>query len=233
MSLFEQCCTDIQAEYQRLGHSIGWRFLSGPKANLAGPSDLAFISLNPGGRDDPPWHPHGSQEKGSAYLVESWDGMPPGQSNLQIQVKAMFQGLATRRSVANYQELMNNTLMGYFIPFRSPNLASLNRKSESIAFGRRLWSGIFDHIAPRLIITIDNQTYKQISCIVRDHRPGSQEEAYRLPTGWGDYMADVSYFRCGNDRITIARLPHLSRFGIFTSQKCRNAVPALMDAIAS
>ena len=233
MPVFEQCCADIQAEYQRLGHAIGWRFLSGPRANLERKTEVAFISLNPGGRDDPPGHPHESQERGSAYLVESWDGMPPGQSNLQVQVKAMFRELATRKGAANYQDLMNNTLMGYFIPFRSPNFESLNRRPESIAFGQRLWSGIFDHIAPKLIITIDNQTFKHVSGIIRDGRPGWGEETNRVPTGWGGYMADITRFKGERGGITIARLPHLSRFGIFTSQKCRAAVPALMDAITA
>lgn len=231
MTFFDNRCAEIEAEYGRLGHKIGWRFLSGPKANLNRTTQVAFITLNPGGRNDPPDHPHESQERGSAYLIESWDGRPAGQSNLQIQVGAMFKLLADRLNVGDYKTLMNETLMGYFIPFRSPNYASLTYKPESVVFAEQLWSGVFDQIAPKTVITMDTLTFKHVRKIVADRHPDKTERHIQVPTGWGNYQADIVQFGLPDDGLTLVRVPHLSRFGIFTSAKCRAEVVRLMTNI--
>lgn len=233
MTLFDNCCADIESAYRRLGHRLGWRFLSGPKATLSPASRITFISLNPGGDYDSPDHPRASQEKGSAFLVESWDGKPAGQSKLQVQVGALFGHLAARVAGGDRKALMNATLMGHFIPFRSPSFDLLDNKAESLAFGEQLWAGVFEHIAPQIVITMDAHTFKRVRSIIKNRRPSDPERHVQLPTGWGNYMADVVHFGDPGSRVTLARLPHLSRFTIFTSAKCKAAVPRLMDEIAS
>jgi hypothetical protein len=230
-TLFDTCCTDIEAAYGRLGHRLGWRFLSGPKANLNPSTKIAFISLNPGGNYDSPDHPHESQERGSAFLVESWEGRPAGQSKLQIQVGAMFKLLANRMEDIYYKALMNSTLMGHFIPFRSPDFARLENPAESLVFAEHLWTRIFQHIAPQTVITMDAHTFKRVRKIIKDHRPDESERHIQLPTGWGNYTADIVRYGTPENGVTLARLPHLSRFTIFTSEKCAGAVPLLIDAI--
>ena len=232
MTLFDNCCADIESEYRRLGHRLGWRFLSGPKATLSPASRIAFITLNPGGDYDSPDHPHESQEAGSAYLVESWGDRPAGQSKLQIQVGALFGHLAARVGDGNRKALMNASLVGYFIPFRSPSYDTLVNKADSLNFGERLWARIFEHIEPQIVITMDTNSFKRVRGIIKNRRPGDPERHVQLPTGWGNYMADVIHFGGSGNRVTLARLPHLSRFTIFTSSKCRAAVPRLMDEIA-
>jgi hypothetical protein len=229
MSLFDTCCADIENEYTRLGHTIGWRFLSGPKVTLTPSAEIAFITLNPGGNDDPPSHPHASQEAGSAYRVESWNGMPPGQSQLQLQVGEMFKLLAERMGSFEHLELMDDTLTGHFIPFRSPSFKMLHSKNDSTTFAVRLWGRIFDHIAPRIVITMDQLTFKHIREIIRVRNPNHAEQHMQLPTGWGSYQADIVRFSLDGSVRTLVRIPHLSRFGIFTSNKCKQAVPRLMD----
>lgn len=231
MTLFNNFCSDIDAAYKRLDHQIGWRFLSGPKANLNRATQVAFITLNPGGKEDPPDHPHESQELGSAYLVEKWDGKPPGQSNLQVQVGTMFKLMAERLGISDYRLLMNKTLAGYFIPFRSPNYASLANKAESVDFAKRLWTDIFAHIAPTTIITMDRLTFKHVRKIIRDRYLSKPVRQFQVPTGWGNYQADIVRFGSVDDGLTLVRIPHLSRFGIFTSSKCRSAVALLMDVL--
>lgn len=233
MTLFDNCCADIESAYRRLGHRLGWRFLSGPKATLSPASRIAFISLNPGGDYDSPDHPRESQEKGSAFLVESWDGKPAGQSKLQVQVGALFGHLAARMAGGDRKALMNATLMGHFIPFRSPSFDLLDNKTESLAFGEQLWAGVFEHITPKIVITMDAHTFKRVRSIIKNRRPSDPEQHVQLPTGWGNYMADVVHYGDPGRRVTLARLPHLSRFTIFTSAKCKAAVPRLMDEIAS
>lgn len=233
MSLFNDCCADIESAYHRLGHRLGWRFLSGPKATLSPASRIAFITLNPGGDYDSPDHPRESQEQGSAFIVESWDGKPAGQSKLQVQVGALFGHLAARVGNGDRKALMNTTLTGHFIPFRSPSFDLLGNKSESLAFGEQLWAKIFEHIAPQIVITMDTHSFKRVRGIIKHRRPNNPERHMQLPTGWGNYMADVVHYGDPGRLVTLARLPHLSRFTIFTSAKCRAAVPRLMDEIAS
>jgi hypothetical protein len=232
-NLFERCCADIESEYDRLDHRLGWRFLSGPKSNLKKPTRLALITLNPGGNYDPPDHPHESQEQGSAYLVERWDGAMAGQSKLQRQVGEMFVHLAARMGRPDYKALMHNTLAGYFIPFRSSSFVGLQRRADSIAFGCRLWTEIFNHIAPEIVITIDTHSFKHIGAILRAKKRSATERSIQMPTGWGNYMADIVDFDSPSGNVRLVRLPHLSRFGIFGRPQGREAVSKLMDAIAA
>jgi hypothetical protein len=233
MTLFDSCCADIETNYDQLGHRLGWRFLSCPKVNLNPAASLAFISLNPGGSYDPPDHPHESQENGSAYLVESWEGRLAGQSKLQVQVGTMFKMLADRIGDRDYKALMNRTLMGYFIPFRSPNFDSLENQAASVEFGEHLWTRIFEQIAPKTIITMDTQTFKRVRKVIKGRRPDVSERHTQLPTGWGNYMADIVRYGSTENGVTLARLPHLSRFTIFTSKKCQHDVQQIMDAIVN
>jgi hypothetical protein len=231
MPLFDKCCADIDEEYVRLGHTIGWRFLSGPKDTLKPFAEVAFITLNPGGTFDPPGHPRESQEAGSAYRVESWNGMPPGQSKLQVQVCTMFELLAKRLGGIDHRGLMDETLVGHFIPFRSPDYESLQSKTDSLAFAVRLWGGIFDYIAPKTVITMDRLTFKHVRKMVKDRHSNLIETHIQIPTGWGEYKADIVRFSSAGDGVTLIRLPHLSRFGIFTSNRCRQAVSRIVDSL--
>ena len=232
-TLFDACCSDIKSAYQSLGHRLGWRFLSGPKANLNAATKIVFISLNPGGNCDPPEHPHASQELGSSFLVESWNGRPAGHSDLQLQVGTMFKLLADGIGSGDYKSLMNNTLMGHFIPFRSPDFKSLANQTASLAFADQLWTRIFEHIEPEIVVTMDVHTFKHVRKIITNRRQGESERHIQLPTGWGNYTADIVRFGSPKRGVTLARLPHLSRFTIFTSPKCAEAMPKLIDTITS
>src|SRR5579871_2970887 len=111
----------IAEAYDQLGHTLGWRFLTCPSRNLASPK-LALISINPGGSDyeAPIW----SVESGSAYVVESWKGSPPGQARLQLQVRQMFQVLDFDPAEA---------LSGYLVPsFEGLDEPSQQRRFTSI-----------------------------------------------------------------------------------------------------
>jgi hypothetical protein len=108
-------------------------------------------------------------------------------------------------------------MSAYFVPFRSPSIAALPFRKESLRFAVGLWRGIFTSWVPRLIVTIDNESFREIARILSS-RPGANKiDTRRFPTGWGNYEADV--VRLSGVRedvpIAIARLPHLSRFQLF------------------
>ncbi len=52
MPPLERCADRIEAQHRKLGHSLGWRFLTGPQRTFSAGTQLAFITPNPGGTRD-------------------------------------------------------------------------------------------------------------------------------------------------------------------------------------
>jgi hypothetical protein len=238
--LFREACAEIDRAYQQLGHKIGWRFLMGPKSTFNSSTDIAFISLNPGGDIDPPDHPHESQERGSAYIVESWGNKEPGCASLQIQVQRLFGKIASYKSYPGDVKsfLANDVLAAYFIPFRSPRFATLHEKNPSIKYGRDLWSKLLAVWMPSLIITIDTYAYNSITNILGAARGAILKQEGALPTGWGDIQfywtrLAVPANNQPNTRkdTIIAKLPHLSTFKLFSNPNCTPHIDSFIETI--
>jgi hypothetical protein len=229
--LFEQCVQEIETSYIELGHRLGWRFLSVGKVVLNGPAEIALITLNPGGNEIPPDHPTASCESGVSYLVESWDGAPPGQSKLQKQVQGLFRLLVdTLRYHGTYQQLMVQTLIGYFVPFRSPRLADLARQRESIEFGHRLWRKLLPAISPKLIICLGRDVQAELRTLLPIATDSQLITSTTYPTGWGEYTAEIDEFQWNNNKTSLLYLPHLSTWTLFTSKKCIEHMPVIIRA---
>jgi hypothetical protein len=229
--LFDQCVSEIEDAYDQLGHQLGWRFLSVGKDVLAAPVKIALITLNPGGDVNPPDHPNLSCESGVSYLVESWDGAQPGQSKLQIQVKGLFRMLAEVTAFhGTYQQLMEESLIAHFVPFRSPRLADLPRRRESLEFGHRLWRQLLPVSSPKLIICLGRDVQTELRKIIPIATGSRLETTASYPTGWGTYTAEIDEFKKQSKTIRLLYLPHLSTWTLFTSQKCANHMPAIIRA---
>ena len=235
MPRLEQCVESIEAAYARLGHQVGWRFLAGPRRTLTADTRFAFITLNPGGTHEDPAHPRSSSEDGNAYWIESWKGYPVGTAPLQFQVQELFARIArivgATEPARDFVE--TRVLMAHFIPFRSPNLDSLHRRTESIAYAHQLWSRILAVWTPRTILTIDRETFKNLYRIISD-RSAALPADRRFPTGWGNYTAETSRFLVGarsDEVVTLARLPHLSRFHLMSKEACRQPIQEFLDYV--
>ena len=185
---------DIQAEYQRLGHTLGWRFLTCPEKNI-GTASVALITINPGGASfqAPKW----SVEGGSAYAIESWRGCDPGKENLQRQVIRMFEIMDVKP---------DRVLSGYLVPFRSQDWNKLPKKSDSLRFGISLWREIFERTKVQTITAFGKATAPYLTNIL-----GASFHASH-PAGWGTQTID-EYLFGSNRRLLV--LPHLSRFRLF------------------
>jgi hypothetical protein len=218
-NLFNACSAQVASGYQTLGHSLGYRFMTGPRATLAKSTQIALITLNPGGGSESARQSGASLEEGSSYVVESWVGQAPGQAKLQQQVQALFREIMDHAGVSGDvgEYLARDVLTAHLIPFRSPSLATLTNKENSIRFATKLWTRILSEWRPRLIVTIDQLAYAETNQIIYA-MGGNLVELERFDTGWGNYQAEavryVAYAAGGNT--TIARLPHLSRFTLFT-----------------
>ena len=195
----------IEAAHDALGHTLGWRFLTCPEKNFEG-AKLLLVTLNPAGnrRHGPSW----SQESGSAYVVESWNGQQPGADPLQRQIQKLFAFLGyTAKDVAS----------AHFIPFRSPRWADLGNKKQSIAFARGLWTELLQRVRPAVVVCVGHETGRQLASLVGiSLRP--------MPTGWGAYTLLRGDLPGGRPFVA---LPHLSTFKLFGSAKYE---PFLRDA---
>ena len=193
-TLFETSVASIEDAYRRLGHTLGWRFLTGPKATLAADVDMAFITLNPGGHRESPDHPRGSCESGNAYLTETWPGSERGAAPLQRQVQMLFAQLVAKlgekRSLNDF--LNTGVMSGYFIPFRSQSIAKLPHRQESSEFASRLWSSIFASRMPKCILTMDVHTYGAIRNVLSSRPTVRATDSRSFPTGWGHLKANRS-----------------------------------------
>lgn len=228
--LFSVTYERIEKEYHRLGHTLGYRFLLGSRKNLCPETDILFLGLNPGGRRVRVDHPNSSCENGPAFLKETWGaGSGPGNAPLQIQVQKMFFDLAEIwPGNRDFQQLMNDSLLAYFVPFRSPSAATLIRKAESMSFARSLWTDILAVINPRLIITMDRDSFTYVLSII-EQRDRVKPVQYRSLTGWGRISAELAVFGAGNRRLSVLRFPHLSRFRIFGRHQSKPLTDALFS----
>jgi hypothetical protein len=211
--LYADSVATIEAEYDRLGHALGWRFLTTPRRTLSSRSQVAFLTLNPGGKGVNPTHGVGSCEGGSAYVHEVWRGYPPGTQPLQRQVRAMFSWLRLDP---------DRTLSAYFIPFRSPDYRSLRERDASWQFAVRLWRDIFSEVKPGLLVCIGTKVEAGLRKVW-----GEPDHRSFHPVGWGSIMATVSDYPTHQ----VLRLPHLSRFSIFDRDQSIEPLQALRQAV--
>jgi hypothetical protein len=197
--------TAIEAECQRLGHTLGWRFLTCPEGNISTAS-VALVTINPGGAnfEAPQW----SVEEGSAYVIERWKGCAPGQENLQRQVRRMFQVMGVEP---------NKVLSGYLVPFRSQDWSKLPNKPDSIRFGIGLWRKIFRQMSAQIVIAFGKDIARHMVDIL-----GAKFHANHL-AAWGEQTID-EYLFGSNQKLVV--LPHLSRFGLFGRPQSESAFRA-------
>lgn len=221
--LFKWACNEIKAAEKELGHTLSWRFLTSPAKTLTSSTKIAFIALNPGGDKIPLDHGRESSENGSAYICEEWKSV-----TLQKQVQALFREITAKQKESNYTKLMNESLMAYYIPFRSPNYKSLPKKAETSKFAFLLWSGILRNMSPELIITIDHRTFKGIHRIFVTEIGFELSKSKTFPTGWGNITANVNFYTMQERIAVLSRFPHLSRFKIFNRPASKQNVKRIV-----
>ncbi len=215
---FDQTIKKIQKAYSELGHQMGYRFLLSSKSTFS--SDIIFLNLNPGGNRIPPEHPADSCESGSAHLTESWgNGLDVGMSPLQIQVQKLFKELS--KKIPGNRNLINESLIAYFIPFRSPRMNDLHEKEKSIKFAIELWSEIISTMKPKLVICLGDDVYKNVKKLFPD-----DPTKYSTKIGWGEITADFYKYDNG---CRVIRLPHLSTFKIFSRKECEPFIDNLLS----
>lgn len=237
--VFESAVALIKSPEALRLHRGGWRFLCVSKAVLTTTPQIALITLNPGGTEDTLHSAAESCEHGCAYLAEEWSGNEAGHHPLQLQVQALFKEIHQRllpEQSAN--ALMNQSLIGYFVPYRTPSAQRSESKNmegltdEDYKIGEQLWGPIFRLHAPRLVFTIDRETFKRLEKILFAN--GGSKKLPPISTGWGNIKAEIAEGFGPNGPLRLVRLPHLSRFKIFNrvnKPEAVHLVEQMMDII--
>ena len=203
-----------------MGHKFGWRFLTCPRSRFVEHPNVALVTSNPGGYRDYPEFPRCSQEKGSAYIIERWEKRdhcqlhPAGEEPLQQQVRMFFGALASRIGAHSGDMLLNESLTGHFVPFRSPGLESLHNKRASLDFSKSLWAKILEFIHPKVLVATDKDAFDALSLLL-EKRLGQSPNIDEIPIGWvyrptsikRDPVARVRDFSLGP---TLCGFPHWS-----------------------
>lgn len=228
--LFAECCSFIDAEYKRLGHTLGYRFLLCPKRVLNPRTRLLYLGLNPGGKEALPEHPCQSCENGSAFFTESWKGKKPGIENLQVQTQRLFEELRKKMGIEGTTREFadSHILSAYFIPFRSPSWQALPNRQESIKSARTLWTKIFSRWLPDHILTLGGDTYAQTEKLLQENS-FQATPLQTIASGWGETTLAVREFHKGEQTVTVGRLLHLSTFKIMGKPQCASAVGAFLN----
>ena len=166
--LFKNTVEEIKRFYKDRDYKCGWRFLTCSRTVLRGSSKFAFIDYHPGGNKIPPDHPRNSCEEGNAYLHEKWRDNDPGKAPLQIRVQKIFEIFAEELAYQGMrEELMEETLSGYFIPFRSPDFEKPEYKSETLKLAERIWSRMLESVRPEYIICLGKtHTYNRVRRLI-------------------------------------------------------------------
>lgn len=227
--IFQDTVEQIKSFYLEHEYQLGWRFLTCSKTVLKSNPRVAFITLNPGGSRIRHDHPSPSCEEGSPYLDESWGGKKPGESKLQIQIQEMFGKICEKVNHAgSKREFIEATLSGHFVPFRSPNLDGLKHKEEAFDFGEKIWQKILENIRPKLFICIEQETSKRLRKVIKIAYDLPESKSRKLQTGWGNYTADIFEFG-NNSEVKLLRLPHLSRFTLFTREASEKEIDSIFS----
>lgn len=192
---------------------MGWRLFTSPAKNIE-TATIGLITINPGGKDaeESRWE----VPNGSAYENEQWrHGTQPGNAPLQEQIKAMFKIVGATPA---------ESLTGYLVPFRSQSWAKLDRRVESLAFGKQIWADILAHAKLTTILAFGKDAGNIVAEVV-----GARDRT-EYQSGWGNQTIDLYKFAAGRKLIA---LPHLSRFRLFNRKDSYVAENALKDIVAA
>jgi len=227
---FDLAVSEIEKAYRSLKHELGWRFLCVSKNVLESDPEIALITANPGGDRIPVGHGTASCENGCAYLTEKWKGgAAAGKAILQQQVQLLFETIAKKINfIDGYMALMEKSLIAYFIPFRSPRLAQLPRKKESIAFAKSLWTRFFHELNPKLVVTIDKDAFSHMDILLQQKSGANPIRHEKRQTGWGNVTAEIKWYATDSNTISLVRLPHLSTFKLFSRAECRRQIDKII-----
>lgn len=227
---FDQAIEKIEQFYRLHPTGMGWRFAYGPKSSLISDFPVWLIGINPGGSGPDKAEP--SREDGNGYRLERWSDH--GTANpLQTNVLRLFQMLG-KSLEEPWEQLLDQCFTTNACPFRTSSVVHLKKILPTWQeISNRLWKPLLLRHRPHVIICIGEIPHRVMHDALTAngiHRVSRSQH----PTGWGKYMWYEEHYRADEQKLALIRVPHLSRFTIFTREKClpyTTAIPAVIAKI--
>jgi len=133
----------------------------------------------------------------------------------------------------DYETLMNASLAANYVPFRTENESKI--KKEDV-FAQELWGKIFDFIQPRVVICISVLSFNGIKNVLKSKNYSETLPEKEEPIGWGKVTYSIMEFEKEGRNITLVRLPHLSRYRVFSenrNEECKEKIKQVTYKIAN
>ncbi len=231
---------EINQKSKQLKYKLGSALSYNSFDSLISPKyPIAFIGLNPGG--DEYDKPTIESENGKcAYYYENWTAKgenkktPPDEEELaplQQQIIKLYTRLAEFFD-CDYKTLMDKSIMANLVPFRSPNWNKLDNQSAALEFSHQLWSDVLKQARIKVIICMSIVVFYELDKILRGLGNTSvSEESKSESTGWGRTKYQIEKYMADDKSILLIRIPHLSRYKLFNSEKCTKAIDDIMAEI--
>jgi hypothetical protein len=232
---FKEIVRKIDENYSLLQHTSQWSFLYTPQKTFYPGQKLAFIGLNPGGDDSVSYSPNASCEDGNEYLIGEWTtDKTGGQNPLQQQIQSLYKEIISQNPNHwdNHTDMMNETLAFNYVPYRSKSWKLLNNKTETTLFARKLLEEILTYIQPTVIITMDKATHDAVTHVYIGLYPNAERHQESSTIGWGKVQYRLDHYSTNDKTKTVIRLPHLSRYKIYSREACAPARKSIAKAIA-
>ena len=195
---------DILAEIKRLASQD--KFNDGYKLlycrwELLETASHVFLSLNPGQAQPDTNLELIEDSRGNSYEVERFTTRSP--------ITEQFITLYSRLGIQT-----NQVLTGAFVPFRSPNWASLTKtqRRTGILFAEGFWGTAL--LNRTTIICCGFEVYRNVKRLIA---PNVRDELTH--SGWGN--VNLRLFRANCNKCSIIGLPHLSRYRLLTNPESR------------
>lgn len=180
----------------------GYSFCYSPLARIS-TAKIGLVGLNPaGGRDmiGPSTDEDRSFEhSGFAYVDQLW-GNGDVLNPLQQQIKKLIARLPT---------VADEMFAAQFVPYRSPDWASLPMRAMALETFRPVWADLLSRSSVRLWICLGDVAAGELRSMLDTGSPTD----YR--SGWGNTRIRVAR---NPERVVVASLPHLSRYKLFSMQ---------------
>jgi len=229
----ENISQSIDEKYKDLKHTLGWRFINSSKNTIQNNSGICMVTLNPSG-DIFEESICALDDSKNAYLDENWENRGVGKDKLQIQIQYMFNEIHQRTNTyENHKELMRNSFMAHFIPFRSPTFDLLHNQKLSVDFSKKLWKQIFKSPSFNFstIICIGREQFEVLEELLMNSY--SFNNSKEIKTGWGNYKSVINEYSNNRKKVKLVYLQHLSRFSIFNRKenKGKEEIKILFDYI--
>lgn len=219
--LFTRSCAALDKEYDRLGQTERFRFLTCSKQAFRADIPALILDKYPSPNETGEADPVYFCEKGNAYLVERWfPDVATGQAKIQRRMKPFFQDLkSVLSSPLTLSEFADHGILSaYHDPFRG----GTGKRS----FLNTFWREILQEIQPPLIFSFGKPGYDMLENYATRFSSGSFLQVAPEIPAQGTYHITCAIMECRGRKSLVTCIPSLARYAydkVGSTQEAANA----------